>query len=200
LYIKGPPGTVSLLDKIVSYKYSLPFDSIRRYLYLEIKGKTTTLVALLNSLHIRQFNKYFESVRKIVLNNNYVTPGAKKLALAIAAKDKPRILVCAPSNTAVDNIILKVMENGFIDGSGSRYNPTMIRVGSGQSASVQAVSLESKVNDYLSSRKSPAKYDAEVALHKSELNRIQCEIFRLRKRIDAISNAAPWELSKVGGR
>ena len=35
--IKGPPGT----------------------------GKTTTLVAVLNSLHIRQFNKYYEEVRRL---------------------------------------------------------------------------------------------------------------------------------------
>jgi len=33
-----------------------------------------------------------------------------------ASKKKPRLLVCAPSNTAVDNIILKIMEGGFVDG------------------------------------------------------------------------------------
>ena len=34
---------------------------------------------------------------------------------------KPRILVSAPSNTAVDNIVLRIMEQGFLDGDGQRY-------------------------------------------------------------------------------
>ena len=89
------------------------------------------------------------------------------------------------------------MESGFVDGNGSRYNPSMIRVGSGSSVSVQSVSLESKVAEYLSSTNSVSKLDTETAAYKSELNRIQSEIIRLRRRIDAISNAVPWELSKV---
>jgi senataxin len=131
------------------------------------------------------------------VDDSYITPSAKKLALAMAAKNKPRILVCAPSNAAVDNIILKIMETGFVDGNGSRYNPSIIRVGSGQSTLVQPVSLESKINDYLSSKNDVSALDSEISMHKSELNKIQSEIFRLRRRIDAISNAAPWELAKV---
>ena len=107
--------------------------------------ETTTLVAVLNSLHIRQYNKYYAEVRRIAADSN----GTRQNALQMARKAKPRLLVCAPSNAAVDNIILKIMEDGFIDGQGQRYNPSMIRVGVGQSAAVKAVALETKVDTIL---------------------------------------------------
>jgi senataxin len=42
---------------------------------------------------------------------------------------KPRILVCAPSNAGVDEIIQRVMEVGLMDGNKRRYNPDIIRIG-----------------------------------------------------------------------
>jgi hypothetical protein len=42
---------------------------------------------------------------------------------------KPRILVCAPSNAGVDEIITRVMQVGLIDGNRRRYNPDIIRIG-----------------------------------------------------------------------
>lgn len=81
-------------------------------------------MALLNALHVRQFNQYFDKVRKIATEIGTTSTGAKKAALANAAKNKPRLLVCAPSNNAVDHILTKIMEDGFIDGNGTRYNRT----------------------------------------------------------------------------
>eukprot|EP00751_Fragilariopsis_kerguelensis_P048090 CAMPEP_0171046970 /NCGR_PEP_ID=MMETSP0736-20130129/49924_1 /TAXON_ID=186038 /ORGANISM="Fragilariopsis kerguelensis, Strain L26-C5" /LENGTH=618 /DNA_ID=CAMNT_0011498257 /DNA_START=148 /DNA_END=2004 /DNA_ORIENTATION=- len=146
--IKGPPGT----------------------------GKTTTLVNILNALHIRQFNKYYDEVRNIVA----IQTGNRQTALDIARRAKPRLLVCAPSNAAVDNVILKIMEDGFVDGSGQRYNPSMIRIGVGQSTSVKDVALETKVDQILP-------------------HGITTDFFRyseMRKKIHAISNASPWPLVK----
>lgn len=70
------------------------------------------LVACLNSLHIRQYNKYYEEVRRIAAMQS----GNRQGALEIARKAKPRLLVCAPSNAGVDNVILRIMEDGFVDG------------------------------------------------------------------------------------
>jgi len=154
--------------------------------------ETTTLVAVLNSLHIRQYNKYYEEVRRIAVQPT----GARENALRLARKAKPRLLVCAPSNAAVDNIILKIMEEGFIDGQGNRYNPSMIRVGVGQGAAVKAVALETKVDTIFSENVDAGRLDLSIAGYRSELSRISQDIARLRRRVHAISQASPWPLSK----
>ncbi len=165
--IKGPPGT----------------------------GKTTTLVALLNALHIRQFNQYYDTVRSIVDVKNPKSTGATKAALAEATKKKPRLLVCAPSNNAIDNVIEKIMENGFIDGSGRRYNPSIVRIGVGQSDSVKNVSLETKVDFLMSEMEDAGKVQGAVAGYKSELTRIQGEIQVLRGKLMTILKASEYPLS-----
>jgi len=166
--IKGPPGT----------------------------GKTTTLVALLNALHLRQMNQYNERVRKIIIDSSTISTGKRKMALAEAAKGKPRILVCAPSNNAIDNVIQKITQGGFIDGPGNRYNPAIIRIGSGQSATVNDVSLETMVRDLMDEAKDLSKIQIAIAGFKSELSKLQIDIYKLRQRLYAIATAAPYPLAK----
>ncbi|CAB9520022.1 Probable helicase DDB_G0274399 [Seminavis robusta] len=162
--IKGPPGT----------------------------GKTTTLVAVLNSLHIRQYNKYYDQVRLIAREKKN-----RQFALELARKSKPRLLVCAPSNAAVDNVILKIMEDGFVDGQGKRYNPSMIRIGVGQSGEIRrAVSLEQKVDAIFSQYQDLTKLESTIERHKNELVNLNNEITKCRRRIHAIEGACPWPLSK----
>ncbi|EFN53619.1 expressed protein [Chlorella variabilis] len=48
------------------------------------------------------------------------------------AQTKPRILVCTPSNAACDELLTRVMTEGFADGSGRVYRPNVVRVGSEQ--------------------------------------------------------------------
>jgi senataxin len=163
-----------------------------RRLFVTLVGKTTTLVAVLNSLHIRQYNKYYEKVRQIAAQPT----GARQAALELARKAKPRLLVCAPSNAAVDNIILKIMEDGFIDGQGNRYNPSMIRVGQGISASVRSVGLETKVDAIFSENMDIGRLESSIDGYRMELSRITQDIARLRRRVHAIVSASPWPLSR----
>ena len=146
----------------------------------------------MNSLHIRQFNKYYDEVRQIASK----TTASRQVALGNAVRAKPRLLVCAPSNAAVDNVILKIMEDGFVDGSGQRYNPSMIRVGVGQSMSVKDVGLALQVDSVLEEHLDLAKLDASVSGYKMEIQRIQTDIARLRRRVHALAKASPWPLSK----
>jgi senataxin len=143
-------------------------------------------------LHIRQFNKYYDEVKRIA----EMTSANRKVSLGNAVRSKPRLLVCAPSNAAVDNIILKIMEDGFVDGSGQRYNPSMIRVGVGQSQTVKDVGLELHVDSIFEEHLDIAKLDASVCGYKLELQRIQSDITQLRQRVHALLTASPWPLSK----
>lgn len=49
-------------------------------------------------------------------------------ALGLGAK-KPRILVCTPSNAACDELMARVMKDGFCDGNGKVYKPNIVRIG-----------------------------------------------------------------------
>ena len=40
---------------------------------------------------------------------------------------KPRILVCAPSNAAADELLQRVMDYGFCDNDGKVYRPNVVR-------------------------------------------------------------------------
>jgi hypothetical protein len=66
---------------------------------------------------------------------------AEELALSVAAGSKstalvprPRILVCAPSNAATDELLKRVIETRFVDVHGRPYNPRVVRIGSDTAA------------------------------------------------------------------
>ena len=117
-------------------------------------------------------------------------------ALEVAQKSKPRLLVCAPSNAAVDNVILKIMADGFVDGNGSRYNPSMVRIGVGQSVAVKDIALESKIDSLLAEGSDLAQVETTISGYRVELIRLQKDISKLRRRIQALTIATPWPLSR----
>jgi len=88
------------------------------------------------------------------------------------------------------------MEDGFVDGNGCRYNPSIVRVGVGQSASVKDVCLEEKVESYVSDAMDVAKLDITIEGYKAECRRIHTDIVKLRQRMNAIKTAAPYPLAK----
>eukprot|EP00878_Enallax_costatus_P007720 GHUV01008081.1.p1 GENE.GHUV01008081.1~~GHUV01008081.1.p1 ORF type:complete len:869 (+),score=299.72 GHUV01008081.1:2923-5529(+) len=59
---------------------------------------------------------------------------------------KARVLVCAPSNAALDEIVLRILQHGLLDGSGKRFDPSLVRIGVNVHHSVKHVSLESLVD------------------------------------------------------
>ena len=141
-------------------------------------------------------NQYFGEVKRLAESYDAVVGKRASLTLSDAAKKRPRILVCAPSNAAVDNVILKIMEDGFVDGNGCRYNPSVARIGRGQSASVKDVCLEEKVENYVSAAMDLTKLENTIEGYKSECRRIHSDITKLRQRMNAIKTAAPYPLAK----
>ncbi|KAL9691011.1 hypothetical protein QQ045_011428 [Rhodiola kirilowii] len=56
-----------------------------------------------------------------------------------------RVLVCAPSNNALDEIVLRVLSTGVRDQNNRAYNPKIVRVGLKPHHSVEAVSMDKLV-------------------------------------------------------
>lgn len=131
-------------------------------------GKTSTILGILNAIHIREYNQYYKLALDAVLGPEgqkcreqlYEHPWLKLIARLTQLK--PRILVVAPSNTAVDNIILRIMEKGFVDGNGGKYFPTILRVGVGsKNPKIKSVTLEDLVDKELGvSEQSTNRLDA----------------------------------------
>jgi len=166
--IKGPPGT----------------------------GKSTTLVSTLNALHLRQYQEYYTTIERVTTEEDALEDYELLASLNKAAKVKPRILVCAPSNAAIDNVIVKIMNDRFVDGKGSKYSPSIVRVGAGSTnPQVSGVGLKDVVNRIIEEGSDVNKLEEIISNGRRELGRLQKEIQRLRARIRAIVDASPYPIS-----
>lgn len=66
-------------------------------------------------------------------------------------KYRMHVLVCAPSNSALDEIVLRVLQRGIHDENDHVYNPKIVRIGLKPHHSVQAVSMDYLVEQKLAS-------------------------------------------------
>jgi AAA domain len=64
---------------------------------------------------------------------------------------RPRLLVCAPSNAAVDELLTRLIASKFIDGNGGVYTPAIARIGAGAkiSKSARTFTAENQAEDFL---------------------------------------------------
>ncbi|KAL7551881.1 hypothetical protein ACHAWF_015092 [Thalassiosira exigua] len=189
--IKGPPGT----------------------------GKSTTLCSILNALHLRQYQEYYSAIEKIVTESNCSSPYEELAALNRAAEVKPRILVCAPSNAGIDNVVMKIMSDLFVDGQvcldlvvvskcvcrtqkcflqGTKYSPSIVRVGAGiTNAKVKSIGLQQQVDSIIAQGSDVTKLESIIINGRRNLKRFQNEIHKLRVRIQALIDAVPYSFRFV---
>ncbi|XP_058098948.1 probable helicase MAGATAMA 3 isoform X3 [Magnolia sinica] len=66
-------------------------------------------------------------------------------------KYRVHVLVCAPSNSALDEIVLRLINTGIRDENDHVYNPKIVRIGLKPHHSVQAVSMDYLVDQKLAS-------------------------------------------------
>ncbi|KAG5550077.1 hypothetical protein RHGRI_015137 [Rhododendron griersonianum] len=64
-------------------------------------------------------------------------------------KYRVRVLVCAPSNSALDEIVLRLLNTGIRDENNRAYNPKIVRIGLKPHHSVQTVSMDYLVEQKL---------------------------------------------------
>lgn len=133
-------------------------------------GKTHTVWGMLNVIHLVQYQHYYTSLLKKLAPESYkqanessvdnVTVGSIDEVLQNMDQNlfrtlpklcpKPRMLVCAPSNAATDELLARVLDRGFIDGEMKVYRPDVARVGvDSQTRAAQAVSVERRTEQLL---------------------------------------------------
>ena len=149
-------------------------------------GKTSTLIGILNAIHLREYNRYYALALTTVLGpegwkcRQSPNPSLWLNLAAKLSKLKPHILVTAPSNIAVDNIIQRIIEKGFIDGNGGRYNPNIIRVGCGKGDSVKIVSLEDTLEQEKASYSSSSQRQSTLQSLQERIARVVQEMITLQ--------------------
>lgn len=81
----------------------------------------------------------FLSSMLLAMNRTFsIVSEQTKLASMPKRARRPRLLVCAPSNSAVDEILTRVTSSKFIDGQGRGYCPELARIGAGDRVSEAA--------------------------------------------------------------
>ncbi|KAL3681980.1 hypothetical protein R1sor_000002 [Riccia sorocarpa] len=135
-------------------------------------GKTHTVWGMLNVIHLVQYQRYYQALLKKLAPNSLATEETstsshgsfengsiddvlQRMDDSLARMlpklcPKPRMLVCAPSNAATDELLARVLDRGFIDGEMKVYRPDVARVGSDPlSRAAQAVSVERRSEQLL---------------------------------------------------
>ncbi len=95
-------------------------------------------------------------------------------AAATPAPVEEKILICAPSNAAVDEI-LRRLKDGIPDGRGGTFTPKMVRLG--QPSSVHA-DVKQFMLEYL--------MDADMSVQSRDLLDIEESVEALRRKLDAL--------------
>ncbi|KAJ7959043.1 p-loop containing nucleoside triphosphate hydrolase superfamily protein [Quillaja saponaria] len=133
-------------------------------------GKTHTVWGMLNVIHLVQYQHYYTSLLKKLAPESYKQASENNSENAPMGSidevlqnmdqnlfrtlpklcPKPRMLVCAPSNAATDELLARVLDRGFIDGEMKVYRPDVARVGvDSQTRAAQAVSVERRTEQLL---------------------------------------------------
>jgi senataxin len=148
-------------------------------------GKTSTIIGILNAIHIREYNNYYKLAVDAIVGPEgqrcrtqpYEHPWLK--LIAVLSSSKPRILVVAPSNAAVDNVAQRIMEGGFKDGNGGQYFPNILRVGLGgnKNPKIKSITLET-----LTERKM-ARAAGATTVRREMINDLNVEITGMIKEL-----------------
>lgn len=172
-------------------------------------GKTHTVWGMLNVIHLVQYQHYYNSLLKKLAPESYKQPSegssdnnaTGSIDEVLQSMDqslfrtlpklcpKPRMLVCAPSNAATDELLARVLDRGFIDGEMRIYKPDVARVGvDSQTRAAQAVSVERRTEQLLAMgkeevyawlhrlRSSEAQFSQEIAEIQMKLNSVAAAI------------------------
>lgn len=183
-------------------------------------GKTHTVWGMLNVIHLVQYQRYYAALLKklapgsvssdessLSSGGEYYGDGGGTIDEVLQKMDnnlarvlpklcpKPRMLVCAPSNAATDELLSRVLDRGFIDGEMKQYRPDVARVGvDSASRAAQAVSVERRTEQLLAMDQTQVVRWLQ-SLRTKEYSLHQTVISLQKDLIDAASTARSQVLS-----
>lgn len=107
-------------------------------------GKTKTILGIIG---------YFLSTRNTPLSNVIQTPGEDSSLTTEQLLRKQKILICAPSNAAVDEIVIR-LRDGIFNREGDIFRPNIVRVGRSDAvnAAIKDLTLEELVDKQLAKK------------------------------------------------
>lgn len=178
-------------------------------------GKTQTVLAMLNVFHMVRYNRYYESLARRAQQrlidimkgprrsigprtpfaglqslslDDLLSAQSQSFKTNVELLQKPRILVCSPSNAGVDEIIARLMERGLMDGNLKTYRPDMLRIG--RSLQIRAavkdnLALDVKTNEYL--MLTPEKLHARIAFLESQIDRVKARLAKASRDVRSAS-------------
>uniref|UniRef100_A0A7S0WSL5 Helicase ATP-binding domain-containing protein n=1 Tax=Chlamydomonas leiostraca TaxID=1034604 RepID=A0A7S0WSL5_9CHLO len=77
-----------------------------------------------------------------------LTVGWQRAPIRVGRDSGPKahVLVCAPSNSALDEIVYRIIKSGLMDKDGQMYAPSVVRIGVNPHHSVRSVALDAIVD------------------------------------------------------
>jgi len=96
--------------------------------------------------------------------------------LELEQDNKLHVLVCAPSNSALDEIVYRIIHSGLSDARGDTYIPSIVRVGVQPHHSIHSVSMESLIRGRMESTERTAAGRGAAGRGKQERDRVRINI------------------------
>lgn len=133
-------------------------------------GKTKTILGIVGN-----FLSHAKSSHTIEI------PGAPTNGSGSTDKQGPKVLICAPSNAAVDELVIR-LRDGVRNARGEQISPKIVRLGRSDAinASVRDLGLEEQIEKHLKVRNVPTSIDPNIRL---EHNKCIAQRDQIRERL-----------------
>ncbi|CEP61653.1 DNA/RNA helicase SEN1 LALA0_S03e07756g [Lachancea lanzarotensis] len=106
---------------------------------------------------------------------------------------KQKVLICAPSNAAVDELVLR-LKSGVLDKSGRAFSPKLVRIGrpDAVNAAIRDLTLEEQVDKKLGNKNYEFSHDPTL---EQNLQKTLSERRQLRQKLDPEGGSVSSDLS-----
>jgi senataxin len=121
-------------------------------------GKTKTVLGMISALlYAKNLNKLEKvtSLKSTLVSSNAHSSHSSKEEQGVGERQsslKNRLLICAPSNAAVDELLSRLQDDGIVNSRGRISKPKMVRLGKpldGSSLKIEQLTLDNQIDAIL---------------------------------------------------